>query len=416
MPEDSILFAPTTVKRQIRARGPVDSAALNDMLDGIHADIVQLGDLINRVFLGNKSDMTNMTMELHTLRQRMAELEAIKETGDIFRSDASESVHFITDFEDISNIDTSAFNTARRLRVDPLYGQVTVPFNQYRSAFHVVDPRTEDIFVPREVLPTVTTISESTGVATEGTPRNAFNGQNESFWVRTVSFPLSDDIDEVECQMDVDVPLDFVQLSNSFTIHPHPLGLTDITEILYSTDTSDPTTLLPGFPTAGVKNTKRLRYYFAPIGITKLRIKFKQREWVEREGLKVFTYGAQEVDLALIEFDKTDDPAMLNNNAMTLSLDAPAGFTFNQITNLLTDPVVDVAGAPTGLFIELYAEASLSTKLWASNVDPSPSSTPIALGALSLSTIYFLVVLKYLPASQNTPVLQRFGIEYSTTT
>ncbi len=357
-----------------------------------------------------------MTLELHTLRQRMAELEARVETGDVFRADADEKQFFITDFQNISNIDTSAFNTARRLRVDPLFGQVTVPYNQYRSAFHVVDPRTEDIFVPRELIPTVTSIAEGTGVVTEGTPRNAFNGQNESFWVRTVSFPLSDDIDEVECQMDIDVPLDFVQQSNVFTIHPHPLGLTDITEILYSTDTSDPSTPLPGFPTGGVKNTKRLRYYFAPVGITKLRIKFKQREWVEREGLKVFTYGAQEIDLALIEFDKTDDPAILNNNAMVIAVDAPSGFTFDQISNLFTDPVVDVSGAPTGLFIELYAESALSTKLWSSNVDPSPKSTPINLAPLTLSTIYFLVVLKYQTDTQNTPVLQRFGLEYTTNT
>jgi len=389
---------------------------VNATLDEVHADIIQLGDVLNRLLIDAERRDATIFREVLTLRERVAELESLEDVRQRFDADANGTLEFVTDFRDLSPISTSAFNESRRLRVDPLYGQVTVPFNQYRSRFHLTDPRSNALFVPDTLVTTVTDIDERNGTVTPGTPKNAFNGQNESYWQREVTFDLASDVDTVEMQLDVDVPLDFAQHANIFSIHPYPLGQVDITNIQYSVDASVPTTQLPGFPTAGVTNAKQLRYVFAPLGITKLRISFRQRNWVERNGRKVFNYGAQEIDLALVEFDKTDEVALKDNNAAVVTVTAPTGFQFSQITNFLTDPNWEVGGSESGIFVELYSDAALTNLQWASQTDTHPRSSPINLNPLAISTVYLVIGLKYQTSTSVSPVLTRLGMAYTVQT
>lgn len=414
--QEALAFAASLVKRQLRARGPIESEVINDTFDDAHADIVQLGDLLNRFFTQLEGRDKTLLREVATLRDRVGELEALEAVRQFFDAENAGTLEFVSDFRDLQHIRTDQFNVERRLRVDPIYGQVTAPFNQYRSLFHVVDIRSKKLFVPDTIVTAVTEVNERGGRVTEGTPRNAFNGQNESYWQRDVEFDLASDVDDVTMQLDVDVPSRFAQKANVLTIHPFPVGQVDIVNILYSVDASDPATVLPGFPTSGIKNAKFVRFYFAPIGITKLRIVFRQRNWVPREGRKLFSYGAQEIDLALVEFDKTNEVSLKNNNLLVLRIDAPTGFEFKQITNFFSNPAADVAGSPTGVFFELYADAALTNLRWASATDPDPEATPINLSTLAISTVYLLVGLKYRQATQNTPVLERVGLAYTVQT
>ena len=409
-------FASTLVKRQTPQNGPIKAEVLNDFLDEAHADIVQLGDLVNRLLVDQDRSLQILMRENASLRDRVGELEALDSVRQHFDAENSATLEFVTDFRSLANFETSGFNETRRLRINPLFGQVTVPFNNVRSRFHIVDPRTNDIFIPDSLVANVAEINEAGGTVAAGTPKNAFNGQNESYWKREVTFALSDDIDEVQMQMDVDVPLQFANQANCFSIHPYPLGKVDITEVLYSTDVSEPATALPGFPSGGIKNAEHTRLYFAPLAITKLRIKFKQRDWSEREGQKLFQYGAQEIDLSLIEFDKTDEVSLQNNNAAVIQIDAPEGFQFNQVTNFFSDPAWEVAGSPTGVFFELYADEALTNLRWSSLTDPDPEATPLNLSALTITSMYLLVALKYQTSTQTTPVLGRVGLAYTTQT
>jgi len=394
----------------------MESVIVNATLDELHADIVQLGDILNRLLIDAERRDATVFREILTLRERVAELESLETVRQQFDADANGTLEFVTDFRDLQYISTSTFNETRRLRVDPLYGQVTVPFNRYRSRFHITDPRSGALFVPDTLVTTVTDIDERGGIVTPGTPKNAFNGQNESYWQREVTFDLASDVDTVEMYLDMDVPLDFAQHVDVFSLHPYPLGQVDVTNIQYSVDASVPTTQLPGFPTTGVNNAKQLRYLFAPLGITKLRISFRQRNWVERNGQKVFSYGAQEIDLALVEFDKTDEVSLKDNNAAVITVTAPDGFQFNQVTNFLTDPDWEVSGAPSGIFVELYSDANLTNLQWSSQTDPHPRSTPINLNPLSISTFYLVIGLKYQTTTSVSPVLTRLGLAYTVQT
>jgi len=263
------------------------------------------------------------------------------------------------------------------------------------------------------VIPVVTELDERGGRVTTGTPRNAFNGQNESFWTRTVSFPIASDVDYVTVQMDVDVPQSFAANANLLTLRPYPEGQIDILEILYSTDATEPSLSLPGFPSVGVNGAKALRYHFAPTSITKLRVKLRQRHGNERDGFKVFTYGLQELDLALVEMDKTNDPSILNNNAIVWTLDAPANKSFNKITDFLSDPAWDTGGLPTGVFFQVFTDAGLTNKIWDSSVDPHPRVTPVTVSG-TISTLYVVIALKYQTTTQVSPVLEKAGLSYTT--
>lgn len=408
-------LASNLVKRQFRANGPMEAAKINDFFDELFSDNVQIVDFVNREQLDIKRFKETIVTEILTVRERLAELEAKQEIDNEFAADNSTSLVFSADFRDVSKFTTTQFTEANRLRVDSTYGMATVPYNEYRSRFHIVDPRTSNVFTPDTLVATVTSIDENNGVLTEGTPKNAFNGQNESFWQRTVTYPLSSDRDMVTCQLDVDVPLQFAQQANVLTVNPFPQGNVDITSILFSTDASVPTTTLPGFPAAGIKNAKATKFYFAPLAITKLRITFRQRRWHERDELKTFVYGAQEIDLALVEFDKTNDPSILNNNALVIKVDSPSGFTFNKITNFFSDDEIETGSSATGVFFQIYSDASLTTKLWDSFTDPTPTATPIDVAPSAVSSIYVLIVLKYKELEQVTPVLERMGFEYTVT-
>lgn len=410
-------FSPTIVKRQVRFRGPLEAIPINDTLDEIHADIVAMADYLSRLQIDLERRDRTRTNELFAVRERVGELEARIAALHQWAADSGNRLTFSTDFRNLEPIGTTRFSEDKRLRVDPMYGQVTVPFNQYRSRFHIADPRTGNLFVPETLVATVSEIDERGGTVTEGTVRNAFNGQNEDFWCRQVAFPLASDVDAVTMQLDVEIPLQFAQNNNCLTLNPYPQDNLDITEILYSTDASDPSTLLPGFPSGGINNAGPTRFYFAPTAMTKLRIKFRQRHWTERDEQKVFFYGLQELDLPLIEFDKTDDPSILNNNLMVVTVDAPSGFQFNEITNFLTDPFYETAGNPDiGIFVQAYVDETLSTKVWDSLTDPAPKDTPVDVSIHATDKLYLLVSLTYEPNNQNTPVLEHLALEYTVTT
>ena len=108
-----------------------------------------------------------------------------------------------------------------------------------------------------------------------------------------MSYPLEHDVDSVGVQVDVTLPDTFADRGNMLTIHPYPLGQLEIEEIKYSIDSSDPTTDLPGFST--VRGAGFERWVFSEITATKLRFKFRQRNFTEENGKKVFRIGAQEI-------------------------------------------------------------------------------------------------------------------------
>ena len=129
-------------------------------------------------------------------------------------------------------------------------------------------------------------------------------------------------------------------------------------------------------------------------------------------GLKTFSYGLQELDLALVEMDKTDDPSFLNNNAVVWEVATPTAHTFNQITDFFSDPAWDVSGSASGVFFQIFTDAALTNKIWDSFADPDPSSTAVSVAA-GISTLYIVVALKYQTAGELSPVLERMGFSYT---
>ncbi|MHA2066874.1 MAG: hypothetical protein ACXABY_21095 [Candidatus Thorarchaeota archaeon] len=410
--KEVIVVTPSVKKGQIRYRGPIEARVLNGTLEGVHEDIHSIADAHNRSATARQRDIRTLIEEILNLRHDIDEIKERQFVIEEFIADTGGTLYHVNTLKDIKTLDSSTFNEERRLRIDPVYGQATTPFNNYRSNFHIVDPRTETLFVPKSVVPTITEIDERGGTVVEGTPRNAFNGQNESYWRRTVSFPIASDVDAVSVQLDVDVPISFASKSNLLTLRPFPEGQVDITEILYSTDGTDPSLSLPGFPSAGVNGAKALRYHFAPTSITKLRVKLRQRNPNEWDGLKLFSYGLQELDLALVEMDKTDDPSFLNNNAVVWQVATPAAHTFNQITDFFSEPAWEVSGSPSGVFFQVYTDAALTNKIWDSFADPDPSSTAVSV-ATGISTLYIVVALKYQTSDEVSPVLERMGFSYT---
>jgi len=399
--------------RAFPRRGPTDSDALNAMTGEIGYDLSSIVTEVNA--LGAEIDRTHLIRfhEMAALRAHTDRLIADRQIRNAYAAAAGDPIITVVDFRGLlgPEFELSYDNipSERRARVEPLYGQVILPYNNAVNRIYGVRTDTDDVTFLGTVTTTVTGYDQG-GTAVTGTAKNAVNGNNQDYWIRKVKFPVASDVDYVEAEFQVDLPGSYVTQTNMLTLHPFPLGLVDITEIKYSSTTADPSIDLPGF--SAVNCASFQRWHYSAITTTKIKIKLRQRHFIEENGYKVFYLGLQEVLLQLIDFDKTTVPATPSNgNGILVKIDAPSGYTFNQITRFTSSPAYAVAGSDNGIYYRIYSDSSLTTQQWYSFSDPAPQSTPLDLSSLGISSIYVLLNLEW--NSNQSPVVENFALKYT---
>lgn len=398
--------------------GPASSEDFNDMIAALLKDLSNLVDGVNT----NEVSIENVSRLLFQefMNARNSAARYIEDIRDTHRMDAylGNSINNFISFRAFRGpeyyISYEEISAERRARVEPLYGQVLLPYNGVINRMYAVDPETGDPIVAQGLDAEVTGENETGGVVTEGDVTKAFNGQNRDYWVRTVEFPLEHDVSDVAATIEITTPDIFAGRANVLTIHCYPLGQLDIEEIKYSTDTSDPTTTLTGFEVT--RGAGFYRILFPAISITKLSIKFRQRNFVEEDGKKVFYLGAQEISLQLVEFDQTSgETQRTNNNSVVAVLEAPQDYYFNQLTGLICTPDYATALEETGIRLYIFTDENLTNQVWSSYDDPALSDTPVDVSIGSYTKLYMLINLQYLDTGIS-PVLDNILLRYSVTT
>lgn len=343
----------TTTKRSVPFRGQNKASTHRDFQDEVVTDLINLKSDIT----ANTSSITNalvvLSKEVSALK---SDLAARDEEYDFFRSlDSSQTLTYVNGFnssEDISyHADTPS---SRRCVVDTEFGEILPPRNNIENMFYKASLNMDGSIYPKNISFNVSTNEPSNAEVETGDIRNAFNGNNMSYWIRKVKLPIQSDVTSVSLTLTVTVPSGQVFQPNEMYMVPFPYKGVEITNLEYSTD------LTGNYRSAGELDNRYgksagdgsveftpmygaspFMLHFQPTNIAKIRIQITQDNWVEENGYKVFYYGAQEIGLRFVDYDKTNDPDTFNhesNNNAIVKIKAPANKYFSQIKYFKAEP------------------------------------------------------------------------------
>lgn len=409
----SNVFQPTVKKREFPYRGPLSSRDLNSFQDEVVADLSRLALVVNSLSAAYHLKVLELEEERRKnaalLLQRREELE----DEALRRAEAEETLTYVQSFRDLKGLLFTGINEARRLRIEPGFGTAMVPLTRMVSRLGSKDPETDQVFFPDTLSVSVAAVDEGEGDVKAGEPRLCVDSFGAEPWVRKVIFPLADTQNEVIMDVTINVPSLFAEDANLLTIVPSPAGEVDIVSVQYSVDDQEPSLDLPGF--SEIEGAGATLCHFAPLAITKVKIRLRQRHFTIEENEKVFLYGLKEVGLFLAELDKTSAATPIqSNNTAIFAVNAPSGYTFDSILGFRSSPDFAVSGSDNKIYFQIYAEEGLSTKLWDSFDDATPTiSSPLDISAQNLETLYVVVYLEYDSAEEASPVLRRFAFDYT---
>lgn len=412
-------------KISVQKHGQIKSLDINSMQDSLEYDISYLYSRSS--YLESRIVSAELSRDLTMMADRAIVEHLLKqeEENRLFRAYHGQVVNETKTFRTSRNIffehPTSwSISEDNRLRVDTSLGQVTLPYDSIVSRFYSVVPDTRSAIQVSDVEAELIPIKEPTPLKIVNTDLNsAFNGVNDEFWKREVWFPLHSDVEEVIVDVDVTVPVAIATKSNVIQIRPYPEGTVDIVHILYETSDSDPVFDLtdhavtswsghdiPAYESSGIRG------HFKPLGIQRLKVRLRQRNFVERNGFKVFVYGLQELGLFLVDFDSDDTnvsaSSPINDKAMVVKFVSPKGYNFGRITSIVSNPSVG-----DDLVMAVYSDFALTNKLWDSNSPLPQSLSPIVTG--NTNSIYVAVGMGYDQFNDVAPILDNLSLYYTTT-
>lgn len=401
-------FNPSSRRISIPRGGRIDSQKLLTLFDQVVDDFVSVAEDSADLHSSVLNQALASQAEDRELRQRIAQLESDIESLRVRDAeDSLDLVYNVSMFDSTRHDFLSTSLAANRPAINTLYGEATVPINAADSRLFQQAVNTGSVIPIEDLSVTVTgtfdagdgngvTNHETGGTVYDDSSLNAFNGNNTSRWIRKVSYPLYSDVTEVMCEVTVDVPAGSGAESNVVYVHPAPAGDVDILGVYVASDLSGSFTLVPGF--AEKNGAGPTRYIFPVRYVQRVKVRFRQRNWIEEDGKKVFRYGAQEIGLQLLEWDKTyssSDP-LNENHTLVLKQDAPDGYGFNRLKSVTTDPLFTLEDSgKRHVHIKACEDAAGTTVIWDSDVDALPQSGAGFTPSSTIETIYFMVTLNY---------------------
>ncbi len=317
--DTTIMRMPTSKGGGARFRGPTSSHEYNQNEDDKYLELIELYKQANEIQIYTKEAHQAVMMEnivLHDyakmLEDRVANLELKLDSlkgssflnGRFFKTSFVQdmSTRFPRDFQDQQV-------SIPRCQVDLQYRFVTTPQIHQIPKTHLTDDHGAHI-VPSELKVKVGRTSNK-GTVSESNILNAFDGDNLTFWRRSVTYDSPVDVPEhgEDVIVEIELPTNMVNNLNINTIalHPHPergIQIQNI-EAYYNNGWQQ----IKGFQQNEITSIKssayspRRKWYFPSLPVQKIRITLVQKHPVTIEGKTVFTLGAQEIGVYLSMFE-----------------------------------------------------------------------------------------------------------------
>jgi len=421
----------------MRLRGPFSSSEYNDFTDATHHDIVNLTSAVNT----NSNRIEHALKQLHSensyLRRRV---EALQQEVSYRQFQEASSSQKVTQYFDLHNssivMHSRAIDVRKRAAYNGRFGILTLPENAVENKLFNFSLRTGGIVLPNDLQVNVNGTFDKLegeslidyeygGAVNAGNPINACNGMNQSAWLRSVTFPMSADVQEVECQMTISVPAGISSEANVVDLLPFPEGSVDITEVSTSPNASKAFVSVDGF--VEDNNAKPKRYHFSPRSVEQIRIKIRSRNWTEVNGKKVFQYGLQEVGLKLVDYDKSfvEGAGFGNNITGMVQMSSPSGHSIRRLHSIDTAPAFTTEDTDLrNVRLILSSTPNFAGTVW----DSSLNALPQNLGGSGLeiaptNKLYGIFIMKFVSQVSglsspyvvgNTPWINGLGLTYTT--
>lgn len=317
--DTGIMRMPTSKSGGAKFRGPTSSHEYNVNEDQKYLELIELYKQSNTTQMSLKEAHQVILFEnaaLHDyvkmLEDRMALLEA--QLASLGESAFMNGRFFKTSFvQDMSTKYPRDFQdqqvTLPRGQVDLQHRFVTTPQIHQIPKTHLVDDNA-NVIVPSELKVQVGR-SSTKGTVVENDILNAFNGDNLSFWRRSVTYDSPSDVpaNGEDVVLEIELPTHLVNNLNINTIvlHPHPERGVQIKNIEIHYNSGWQT--IKGFQQneitsiRGDEHSPRRKWFFPNVPVQKVRITLVQKHAMNVGGKTVFTLGAQEIGVYLTMFE-----------------------------------------------------------------------------------------------------------------
>jgi hypothetical protein len=413
--------------------GFISSEKINKFIESVTADLTSLAVNANAGNAAIKNSTHLLQLENAEAKAKVAAIEEQLSMDRKIRARRGERLGLWYDFHDASEVSWLEDAPAtRRASISTQYGQVTVPANAVESRTYSMRLLSGGVVTPSTIKVATSGVFdkldgdglvdyEYSSTIEETDPKNVVNGNNDQYWRRRVVCDLESDISEVETEITIQIPDSANLYANVIYVHPFPVGGVDIVGVWVSPDISDSYTPIDGFEE--VRGARKVRWFIPQQKIGKLKVRLRQRNWFEENGKKVFEYGAQEVGVQLVDWDKTytDSPTNLSDNhTIVTRIEADDGYVFHRLYGFFTKP--NFLLEPSGqrhLHFVLARDSAGADKIWDSDASAAPQalSAPIDIG--SVDTIYLITTVQWAsevaggsPFQAGTPAyLNGFGID-----
>jgi hypothetical protein len=432
--EDKRIINTNSVRRPARFRGALTSSDYNDSQEEIITDIQELSNVVNSL----NARLTRSTLILNNENAHLRrQVNALREQQD-FQEKTSVAFNTVTHrFVDLSNTEGISFpnglDDTRSAMLAAEYGEVTLPANSIENKFYTTSLASNKLVTPPLNIVASGTFDkgsgdglvnyEKGGKVYAGKTEHAFNGVNDLYWVRKVEFPLDSRVDEVECELTVIVPEGSSSNSNLMDIIPYPNGALDVTELATASDLGNNFIRVDGFEPKD--NLVARRYHFSSTIVDQVKIRLRQRNWVEENGKKVFYYGLQELGLKLVDYDKqfTAGASFGGNNSFIIAIPAVLGTSFKSIYAITGKPnFLAEDFSQRHIHVRLCSSLDYNNNvLWDSDTDLPPQQTTQTI-SVNNSIMYAFVQMNYVKTSGGvsspfpvgtTPYLHGLGLSYT---
>jgi hypothetical protein len=436
MAEDLKIVNPIAVRKPAPWRGPLSSQDYNDAQEKIVDSIQEQGAAINVLYNNLEKSQVVAAADVAYLRRQVDAL--INQQDYVERVSAHNGylISRLVDFSDTAGITyPNGLNDDLSAMVSAKFGQATLPANGIENRFYQISARNGAVIPSPDLQVTVTSVFdkgdgeglvnyERGGILSAGKPEWAFNGNSNARWIRRIEFPLDSKIDTVEVELTVTVPDGTSSAGNLIEIYPFPEGSVDITSLSTSANLTDSFTPVSSFTSINNANSKR--YHFPTINVDRIKIRLRQRNWVEEKGKKVFYYGLEELSMKLVDYDKSwlAGAGFGKNNSFIVRIDSPNGYAFKDLYRLDAFP---------NFFLEDKGNRHVHLRLSTSpdyngvffdsdsHVLPQDGQRQISFGG---QTIYAIYELNYVSTNGGslatypvgtTPYVEGLGLSYTLT-
>lgn len=430
---DKRLVNTVSVVRPAPLRGALTSSSYNDSQEEIVADIQELGNAVNSLHSRLTRSVIVLNNENAHLRRQV---NALREQQNYAEQSAAKFNTIAHRYVDFSNTEGISFpnqlDDSRSAMLAAEFGELTVPPVSIENKFYSTSLSSNKIITQPTRIVVLGTFDkgqgeglsnyERGGTVSEGNPEYAINGINDLYWIRRVEFPIDSRVDQVECEFTVTVPEGSSSSANLIEVVPFPNGTVDVTELATASDLGNNFIRVSSFNPAD--NLVATRYHFPATTVDQVRIRLRQRNWIEENGKKVFYYGLQELGLKLIDYDKQYTPGASfgTNNSFIISIPAPQGTLFRNIFSITANPdFMSEDFTKRHVHVRLCGSMDFNNNIiWDSDTSPPPQQTSSLLA--NTSTIYAFIQMNYVLTSGGvlspyevgtSPTLKGIGLSYT---